>query len=81
MVFQDAFETAQRFLDAVIRVENDTEIVISKCDELDDAWSFGYNSRAFIEAGDVSSALAGNGPVIVPKSGADPYIGEVFGPS
>lgn len=81
MVLQDAFEAAQRFLDEVIRIENEPEIVISRCEELDDAWSFGYNSRAFLEAGDISSALAGNGPVVVPKSGADPYIGSVFGRS
>lgn len=78
MVLQDAFDAAQRFLDEMIRPANKAEIVISKCDELDDAWSFGYNSRAFLEAGDISSALAGNGPVIVPKSGADPFIGSVW---
>jgi hypothetical protein len=81
VVLQDAFEAAQRFLDEEIRAELDVEIVISRCDELEDAWSFGYNSRAFLEAGNISFALAGNGPVIVPKSGADPYIGSVFGPS
>lgn len=78
MILQDAFEAAQRFLDAGIRAENNAEIVISKCEELGDAWSFGYNSRAFLEASDISSALADNGPVIVPKSGADPYVGSAF---
>jgi hypothetical protein len=81
VVLQDAFEAAQRFLDEVIRAENDAEIVINKCDELSDGWAFGYNSRAFFEHGDISSALAGNGPVIVPKSGAKPYIGSIFRPS
>jgi Immunity protein 35 len=79
VVLQDAFEAAQRFLDEVIRPENEVEIVINKCEEIDEGWAFGYNSRAFLERGDISSALAGNGPVIVPKSGAAPYIGSVFG--
>ncbi|MEV6904597.1 YrhB domain-containing protein [Amycolatopsis sp. NPDC051372] len=81
MVLQDAFEAAQRFLDAGIRAQNDAEIVISECKELADAWYFDYNSRAFLEQDDISSALVGNGPVVVPKSGAEPYIGSVFGPA
>lgn len=81
MVLQDAFEAAQRYLDAVIRRENVAEIVIATCEEHTDAWSFGYNSRAFIEDGDILSALAGNGRIIVPKSGTDPYIGPVVGTS
>ncbi|WP_158564196.1 YrhB domain-containing protein [Jiangella anatolica] len=81
MVLQDAFEAAQRFLDEVVRSENHAEIVIGTCSETDDGWAFGYNSRAFIEDGDISSSLAGNGPVIVPKSGAAPYMGSVFGGS
>jgi len=79
VVLQDAFAAAQRFLDEVIRPENEAEIVIGKCDETDEVWAFGYNSRAFLERGDISSSLVGNGPVIVPKSGAAPYIGSVFG--
>ncbi|MEU4675042.1 YrhB domain-containing protein [Amycolatopsis sp. NPDC023774] len=80
MVLQDAFEAAH-FLDAGIRTENDVEIVIATCEELDDAWYFDYNSRAFVEQDDPSGSLIGNGPVVVPKSGAKPYIGSVFGPA
>lgn len=78
MVLQDAFEAAQRLLDDVIRPEHQTEIVIGTCDESGVGWAFGYNSRAFLERGDISSALAGNGPIIVPRSGDAPYIGSVF---
>lgn len=78
MVLQDAFEAAQRFLDDQIRADHKVEIVISHCKETDDAWRFSYNSRATIEEGSISLSLAGNGPIIVPKSGADPYIGSVF---
>lgn len=78
MVMQDAYEAAQAFLDRVVRPENDAEIVISTCEEAPDEWRFGYDSRRFLELGDISFGLAGNGPVIVPKSGAGPYIGPIF---
>lgn len=78
MVLQDAFEAAQRFLDGGIRVKHNVEIVINKCEEMADNWAFYYDSRRFIEQGDILFALAGNGPIIVPKSGAEPYIGPIF---
>lgn len=77
MVFQDAFEKAQRFLDGGIRLRHKTEIVISGCEELSDCWVFYYDSRAFLEEGDILSALAGNRPVIVPKSESDPYLDSI----
>jgi hypothetical protein len=78
MLLQDAFEAAQRFLDEVIRPKHEVEIVIAKCGEVDEGWVFGYNSRAFLEHEDISSSLVGNGPIIVPRSGAAPYIGPLF---
>ncbi|WP_328321896.1 YrhB family protein [Kribbella sp. NBC_00382] len=50
------------------------EWVIVGAEEHEIAWSVSYQSRAFIESGDISRALAGNGPVVVPKSGADPWL-------
>lgn len=78
MVLQDAFEKAQRFLDNGIRVRHDVEIVINACEEVSDAWIFYYDSRLFLEQGDIVSALVGNGPVVVPKSGSAAYLGSVF---
>lgn len=78
MVLQDAFERAQEYLDGAIRIHHSVEIVICRCVETEEGWSFGYNSRAFLEDGDIVSALAGNGPVIVPKSGEPPHIGPIF---
>lgn len=80
MVLQDAFESAQRLLDDVIRPEHPSEIVICRSEEEEDGWSFGYNSRSFVEEGDIMSALAGNGPIMVPRSGANPYIGPAIPP-
>lgn len=77
VILQDAYEVAQRFLDEVIRPEHAPEIAIVTCEATDDGWAFGYNSRAFIEEGNVSLALAGNGPIIVPNSGL-PYIGPAL---
>ncbi|MBA4189499.1 MAG: hypothetical protein C0467_16040 [Planctomycetaceae bacterium] len=37
--------------------------------ESDSAWAFTYNTRSFVETGDVMRALGvGNGPIIVVKS-------------
>ncbi|MEZ3161981.1 YrhB domain-containing protein [Microbacterium sp. BWT-B31] len=36
-------------------------------------WVQGYQSRAFVEGGDILSALAGNGPIAVPKDGSEPF--------
>ncbi|WP_081976058.1 YrhB domain-containing protein [Amycolatopsis sp. MJM2582] len=78
MVLQDAFEAAQRFLDERIRPKYATEIVIARCVENDDGWAFSCNSRAFLEDGEIMSSLVGNGPIIVPNSGTDPYVGGIF---
>ena len=79
-MLEDAFVAAQRLLDAVLRTGQGADIVISGCEEFNDAWRFEYNRREFLDDRDLSASLAGNGPVIVPKSGADPYIGSAFGP-
>lgn len=78
MLLQDAFNSAQKFLDEVIRPMHAHEIVIGGVTETDDAWEFGYNTRPFLEDGELTASLLGNGPVIVPKSGQDPYLGSVF---
>jgi hypothetical protein len=36
-------------------------------------WVQGYQSRAFVERGDFLQALAGNGPIVVPKDGSEPF--------
>jgi hypothetical protein len=78
MVLQDAFQVAQRFLDGVIRPEHQTEIVICRCRETDEGWEFAYNSRAYLEEQEFREALAGNGPIVVPRTGEAPYIRSVF---
>ncbi|WP_088948852.1 YrhB domain-containing protein [Micromonospora zamorensis] len=50
------------------------EWVITGVQEHRAAWSVSYQSRAFVESGRISDALVGNGPAVVPKSGADPWL-------
>jgi len=38
-----------------------------------DWWVQGYQSRAFVEDGEENAALAGNGPIVVPKDGSEPF--------
>lgn len=76
MLFQDAFQTAQQLLDDLVRSEHADEIVIGSCQDHASAWVFGYNTRQFLQDGVIAASLAGNGPVIVPKDGSAPYLGE-----
>ncbi len=78
MLLQDAFNRAQEFLDETIRPEHADEIVIGRITETDEGWEFGYNTRRFLEDDDITASLAGNGPIIVPRSGQDPYVGSLF---
>lgn len=48
--------------------------VLTSVEEYDTAWAFNYNSRLYVETGEVSHALAGNGALVVPKSGEDPWF-------
>jgi hypothetical protein len=50
------------------------EWVVTRADEYDAAWSVGYQVRLFTESGRIVDSLAGNGPVVVPKSGEQPWV-------
>lgn len=78
MLLQDAYEIAQRFLNENIRPEHQREVVIARCVETDDGWEFGYNTREFLEQGVIRASLVGNGPVIVPRSGEEPFLAPVL---
>lgn len=74
MLLQDAYEEAQRYLDNVIRPDHAVEIVVASCREIDEGWVFGYNTRPFLEDGDIASSLVGNSPVVVPRSGESVHL-------
>jgi Immunity protein 35 len=47
--------------------------VLTHAEEYEAAWAVGYQSRDFLESGNIEDSLAGNGPAVVPKSGAAPW--------
>lgn len=80
MILQDAYEMAQTFLDAWIRPTHGSDVVIASCEEYSNAWVLGYNTRRFLVDMIITDSLVGNGPVVVPKSGADPFLGASHSP-
>jgi len=74
MTEEQAREIASAFLADRFDEIRTGEWVVTGMQEHETAWSVTYLSRAFIESGRISDALAGNGPVVVPKSGADPWL-------
>ena len=42
-------------------------------EEYGTVWAFFYNTREYIETLDVRHALAGNGALVIPKSGEEPF--------
>jgi hypothetical protein len=79
MIFQDAYERAQRLLDERVRPIHQVDVVISGCEVSDRAFVFWYDARSYLESDAISDALVGNGPVIVSKAGQPAFIGSVFG--
>lgn len=41
------------------------EVVITSVRQYPTSWIVGYSTRAYVEAGSVSHALAGRGPIII----------------
>ncbi|TPG17034.1 YrhB domain-containing protein [Pedococcus bigeumensis] len=74
MTQDDARRVAMALLSQQSREFETGEWVLANVEEYDTAWAFTYNSRRFIETGEVRDALAGNGALVVPKSGADPWF-------
>ncbi|MFG1780479.1 YrhB domain-containing protein [Micromonospora sp. NPDC049048] len=64
-----ARQLAERFLDAEVRGHFSHPVVIvdSAVEDLDEAYVFPYNGKAYVEADDWHQAMAGNVPVVVNK--------------
>jgi hypothetical protein len=69
IVFEEAKALARRYL---LAIEPEVEMKLALLDEQtlerQFGWVFFYDSRAFLETGNFSDCLAGNGPVIVERS-------------
>ena len=50
------------------------EWVLTGVEEYDSAWAFSYNTRKYVDGGELRDALAGNGALVVPKTGDEPWF-------
>jgi hypothetical protein len=66
--FDQAKVVAERTVRAIADANND-EFGIVGNETTNEGWLFFYNSKDFIETGNFSSSLAGNGPIFVDRSG------------
>jgi hypothetical protein len=48
--------------------------VICNVQEYESAWAVNYDGRKYVETGEIRGALGGNGALVVPKSGAEPWF-------
>jgi Immunity protein 35 len=48
---------------------DELDVIHSKTIDANEGWIFFYNSKEFIKTDDLSSALAGNGPIFVDRNG------------
>lgn len=48
-------------------------VLVGEIKDYGDWWVQAYQSRALIVDGDEDAALAGNGPIVVPKDGSEPF--------
>lgn len=58
---------ALKYMDENFGREPELAIVDGEPSETAHAWVFFYNTRGYLESGDFSEALAGNGPILVNK--------------
>lgn len=68
-----SFDQAKKIAAEAIRAmadANDDAFDIVGNETIDQGWLFFYNSKEFIETGDLEARLAGNGPIFVDRSGA-----------
>jgi hypothetical protein len=62
----EARELAARYLTERYR---GIEIVLTAVRELDIGWLVAYQSKAYLDSGDDTNALLGNGPLVIDRAG------------
>jgi len=70
----DARRVATSVLRARFREFDSGDWVVTGVAEYESAWAVNYNTRVYAETGEASHALAGNGALVVPKTGEDPWF-------
>ena len=78
ITFEQAKETATRYLISIWDVSDDT-FVITRTQEEDFCWIFFWQSEKFLMTGKVSHVLTGNAPLIISKKDGKIYsTGEPY---
>lgn len=70
----EAREVATSLLNARYPEFKVGEWVLTGVEEYETAWAFAYNNRVYVETREVRHALAGNGALVIPKSGEAPWF-------
>ncbi len=67
----EAVQIANRVVAEISQSAGEKLVVVeSRTVRLSEGWLFFYNSKLFVETGDVMYSLAGNGPIYVGQSGS-----------
>lgn len=66
---------AEHFLDEAVRPAIAEEVVTTSVRAFPTCWVVGYNTRAFVETGELSHALAGGGPIFVNRARGTARLG------
>ena len=65
-------------LESVEVLDGDDAVLVGDPIEFDQGWVFSYDSRRYVESGDLSAALAGNAPIAVLRDGDVRVLGTAF---
>ena len=77
---ESATAVAEQFLDETVRNTHEEEIVMCSTEEWPRHWSFGFQTRAFLETNDFRQSLPGYGPIVAPKSGEPVWMAALSRP-
>lgn len=73
-----ARRVAQAILESVALPDSDEAVIAGDPIEFDRGWVFTYDSKRYMESGDLSAALAGNAPIAVFRSGDVRVLGTAY---
>jgi len=72
----DARAVAEAHLDSLSKkCGHELVLLLSSTREEDFGWVFFFNTRAYVETGDINDALGGNGPLIVDRASGQLHEG------
>lgn len=69
ITYEYALEQAEKYL-----ADSEIPLQITYAGEFSDGWYFCYQSKEFLETGEVSAQLAGNGPFLIDKMSGEIHV-------